>query len=275
MWLQCWDGNKVKGSADLAARFVLRAERLLSRHGQLGVVTTNTLVEGATLRVGMQQVAEGRPTIRSARSPHPWPTKSANLQVVELWASRVRPSKEAVYWVDGEEVPTIGSDLEPYGRIRGRPKRLHENDDVAFQGSNILGLGFTLTPEQKDELIAHDPRNADVLQPFVIGKDLNQRPDCSASRWVINFRDWTLERAEEYPDCMNIVRRLVKPERDRNKYSQSARERWWLYERSRPELYDAIERLDHVLALSRHGNTLYPHELRPVPCSRRQQSSSR
>ena len=61
------------------------------------------------------------------------------------------------------------------------------------------------------------PRNADVLQPYVIGKDLNQRPDCSASRWIINSADWPLERAEEYPDCIEIVRRLVKPERDRNK----------------------------------------------------------
>ena len=44
-------------------------------------------------------------------------------------------------------------------------------------GSYVLGLGFTLTADQKDELIGRDPRNADVIQPYVIGKDLNQRPD--------------------------------------------------------------------------------------------------
>ena len=69
--------------------------------------------------VGMEQVTGL--TIRAGRSPHPWPTKSANLQIVELWASRVRPSKDAAYWLDGEEVPAIGPDLQPYGRIRGRP----------------------------------------------------------------------------------------------------------------------------------------------------------
>jgi hypothetical protein len=186
-WLQRWDGNDVKGSADLSSRFVLRANRLLSKRGQLGFVTNNTLIEGATLRVGLEQVPL---TIRAGRSPHPWPTKSANLQIVELWASQMTPSKQAAYLLDGEEVPAIGDDLEPYGRIKGRPYRLGENDDVAFQGSNILGLGFTLREEQKDQLVAHDPRNADVIQSYVIGKDLNQRPDCSASRWVINFRDW-------------------------------------------------------------------------------------
>jgi hypothetical protein len=257
-WLQRWDGRDVKGSADLAARFVLRAERLLSARGQVGFVTVNTLVEGATLRVGLEQVTSQGLTIRQGRSPHPWPTASANLQIVELWASHAPVSKGAtLFWLDGEEVPAIGPDLEPYGRIRGRPKRLRENEGIAFVGSYVLGLGFTQTFDQKDELIARDPRNVDVLQPYVIGKDLNQRPDCSASRWIINFRGWPLSRAEEYPDCMEIVRRLVKPNRDKVK-QRDARETWWRFTRPRPELYEAIKGLDHVLAISLVSNAVMP-----------------
>ena len=253
-WLHRWDGGGVKGNVDLAARFLLRDERLLSRRGQLGLVTTNTLVEGDTLEVGMEQVGL---TIRAGRSPHPWPTRSASLQIVEVWASRVRPAKDAVYWLDGEEVPAIGTDLEPYGRIHSRPKRLRENEGIAFQGSVVLGSGFTLTPEQADDLIGHDPHNADVLQQYVIGRDLNQRPDCSASRWIINFRDWSLEHAEEYPDCIDIVRRLVKPERDL-KMRKNYRELWWRYAERCPGLYAAIDGLEHVLAISLVSNAVMP-----------------
>jgi hypothetical protein len=256
-WMQRWDGHDVKGSADLAARFVLRAERLLGSRGQIGFVTVNTLVEGATLRVGLEQATGRGLAIRRGRSPHPWPTASANLQIVETWASRAPLGKAAIYWLDGDEVPAIGPDLQPHGRIRGRPARLRQNDGIAFQGSNILGLGFTLTFEQAQELIANDRRNAEVVQPYVIGRDLNQRPDCSASRWVINFRDWPLERAEEYPDCMDIVRRLVKPERDRNRDRQR-REIWWRFTRPAPELYEAIGELDHVLAISLVSNAVMP-----------------
>ena len=78
-WLQRWDGNDVKGSADLAARFLLRADRLLSATGQLGYVTTNTLMEGATLRLGLEQVAKHHDPSQE-RSPHPWPTKSATCR---------------------------------------------------------------------------------------------------------------------------------------------------------------------------------------------------
>ena len=136
-WLQRWDGNNVKGAADLATRFLLRVNRLLSIRGQLGYVTTKTLVEGAPLQVGMEQVTRTDLTVRSARSPHPWPTKSANLQIVEFWASRFEPLKQAARWVDGEEVPAIGADLQPYGRIKGRPFALRDNEGGAYIGSYV------------------------------------------------------------------------------------------------------------------------------------------
>jgi hypothetical protein len=256
-WLQRWDGNGVRGSADLAARFVLRADRLLSSCGQFGFVTVNTLVEGATLRVGLEQAVNRGLIIRAGRSPHPWPTASANLQIVETWATRTPLAQRTTYWLDGEAVPAIGPDLQPYGRIRERPQRLRENEDKCFHGSEIMGLGFTLTEERKDKLIARHPRNDEVIQSYVIGKDLNQRPDCSGSRWVINFRDWPLERAEEYPDCIDIVRQLVKPERDRKK-DKYVREYWWRFKRHTPELYEAIEGLDRVLALSLVSNAVMP-----------------
>ena len=225
----------MKGSADLATRFILRADRLLSKRGQLGFVTTKTIAKGAPLHVGMEQVTKSHLTIRAARSPHPWPTRSASLQIVEFWASCAKPSKHAAYWVDGEEVPAIRPDLQSYGQgaTHGRPQRLRENEDIAFTGTTVLGPGFTLTEDRKREIIAGDQHNSEVIDPYVIGRDLNQRPDCSGSRWIINFGDWPLQRASDYPDCLGIVQRLVKPERDKNRYSKSARERWWLYERSR------------------------------------------
>ncbi|MEH0557309.1 Eco57I restriction-modification methylase domain-containing protein [Streptomyces sp. B21-101] len=256
-WLQRWDGGGTKGSADLAARFVLRAQLLLSARGQLGYITTNTLVQGDTLEVGLTQAKDRGMTLRRGQRSHPWPSSSANLEIVNIWGSQTPLSGTSLPWLDGEEVPAIGGDLEPVGRVSGRPRRLAENDRRAFIGSYVLGLGFTLEMGQAAELIRQDPRNAEVLAPFVIGKDLNQRPDCSASRWVINFRSWPLEQAEQYPDAIDIVRRLVKPERDRNKRA-ARRERWWIFAERAPELYEEIRRLHHVLALSRHSSAVLP-----------------
>jgi len=256
-WLQRWDGRRIRGSADLAARFVLRAERLLSLRGQLGYIATNTLVQGDTLEVGLAEACRRGMTLRRGRPSHRWPSASANLEIVDVWASRAPVASAGSRWLAGEEVPEIGPDLEPVGRVRGRPQRLNENEDIAFQGSNVLGLGFTMTEDQAAALIQHDPRNAQVLQPYVIGQDLNQRPDCSASRWIINFRDWTLERARDYPDALDIVERLVKPERNQNAIA-SRRNFWWRYATHAPNLYRAVAGLDHVLAISLVGSAVMP-----------------
>jgi hypothetical protein len=193
--------------------------------------------------------------VRRGRPSHPWPSASANLEIVDVWVSRAPVAAEGIRWLDGEQVQEIGADLEPVGRVRGRPQPLAENENVAFIGSYVLGLGFTMPEEQARALIDKDSRNADVLQSYVIGKDLNQRPDCSASRWIINFHDWPLEQAKKYPDALEIVERLVRPERILNN-DRSRRELWWRFTRPAPELYQRISDLDQVLALSRVGSVL-------------------
>ena len=86
--------------------------------------------------------------------------------------------------------------------MSGNPYRLAANAGQSFIGSYVLGTGFILEPEEAQDLITKDPRNKAVLFPYLNGEDLNSRWDCSASRWVINFHDWPIERARQYPDCL-------------------------------------------------------------------------
>ena len=117
---------------------------------------------------------------------------------------------------------------------------------------------LTLSAEESDFLIAKDARNADVLFPYVNGDDLNNRPDSSGSRWIINFFDWSEERAMSYPDCYQIVLRTVKPAREKVRHSEHARVNWWMYERVRTALYAAMANLSHVMAIAQTSNVLMP-----------------
>ncbi|WP_308418052.1 MULTISPECIES: type IIL restriction-modification enzyme MmeI [Streptomyces] len=114
-----------------------------------------------------------------------------------------------------------------------------------------------LSPQQAEELIQRDPRNRDVLFPYLNGEDLNSRPDCSASRWVINFHDWPEERAREYPEVFAIVERDVKPERLKNN-RKVYRDYWWQYAEKRPAMLKAIKGLDSVLAVALVSRTVMP-----------------
>lgn len=258
-WLATWDGHGVKGHADLAARFALRAGAVVGRRGQVGYVSTNTLLEGDTLEIGLLQLERAGWRLRRGTSPHAWPSASANLSVVEVWFGR--DAFEASPVLDGEPVPQLGVDLQPYLTETGRPHQLWANDGIAFIGSYVLGLGFTLSPEEAREMIDQDPRNDEVIFPYIVGADVNRRPDTSASRWVINFHDWPLERAETYPAPIKRVRELVKPERDQKKREAHKRS-WWLHADRRVGLYEAANRIDWVLALARVGNVLLPVQVR-------------
>jgi hypothetical protein len=135
--------------------------------------------------------------------------------------------------------------------------RLAENTRLSFQGSNILGLGFTMSPEDGRVLIEEDQRNRDVIFPYLNGEDLNSRPDCSGRRYVINFHDWTEARARDYPKCYDRVVRLVKPERDRNN-RKVYRDYWWHFAEKRPAMVRAITGLDRVLVIALVSKTVMP-----------------
>ncbi len=256
-WLQRWDGNGLKGNTDLAARFVLRANKLLNARGQLGFIATNTIVQGDTLEVGLAQVTARGLTVRAGRSSRPWPSASASLEIVNIWASRAALSATSHRSLDGEDVPSIGADLEPVGRIVGRPERLQENEGVAFIGALPAGTGFVVTEQRAREFMAHNADAANVLRPYVIGQDLAQRPDVSGSRWIVNFHDWPLDRARNYPDVLALVERFVKPQRDLlPDYKKRVRDAWWRYEHQAPGLYRATADLERMLALARVSNSV-------------------
>lgn len=132
---------------------------------------------------------------------------------------------------------------------------LLSNKGKSFQGSIVLGKGFILTTEEAENLIKKDPRNKDVLFPYLNGDDLNNDSKQKPSRWVINFFDWDEEKAKTYPDCFDIVERLVKPERLIQK-DKGGKEKWWQFLRSRNELYATISELDQVMVLNRHAKHL-------------------
>jgi hypothetical protein len=153
--------------------------------------------------------------------------------------------------------------------VKGNPFPLKQNAGKSFQGSIVLGKGFVLTPKEAETLISKGPRNKEVLFPYLNGDDLNNDPEQKPSRWVINFFDWSEEKARSYPDCFEIVERLVKPDRQRWKLDEDGNEitgtyalrkplpqKWWIYAEKRPALYETISKLDQVMAINRHAKYL-------------------
>ncbi len=233
----------VKGSADLVAYFFLHATDLIKNRGCFGLLAVNTIAEGDTRQVGLEQILEGKVSIYSAYPNEPWPGRAAVI------TSRVHLCKSENYGrrkINGVEVPTVSAYLT--GRDEWSPKPLDTNKGMTYQGSILVGLGFTMSKEEAIALIDQDEKNRDVIFPYISGKDLNSRCGQDASRWAVCFWDWDEERAREYLSPYSQVEDSVKPERQRKKANgeyalrRPLPERWWQYGEKRPALYHAIGR---------------------------------
>jgi hypothetical protein len=263
-----------RGSADLCAYFFLRAGQMLREGGNLAMLATNTIAQGDTREVGLEQLVTKGFAIPRAAPSRKWPG-TANLEVAHVWVHRGAWGGERV--LDDQPVASIGPFLTVPGKVPGKPYRLAANRGKSFQGSIVLGMGFVLAPDEAEALIARNPPNRDVVFPYLNGEDLNSRPDQSPSRWVINFRNWPLRRgapgrwrgaetdqrrewlrdgilpndypepvAADFPNCLEIVEEKVKPEREQNR-RKIRRERWWQFAERADDLYTTIGGMNRVL----------------------------
>ncbi|MFE5171181.1 Eco57I restriction-modification methylase domain-containing protein [Streptomyces sp. NPDC056634] len=247
-----------RGSADLVAYFELRVHALLNGGGQSGLVATNTLAQGDTREVGLDQLATAGVEIRRAVKSAPWPSSSAVLEYCAVWTSKAPVAAESERVLGGVVVPVgISTGLNAATRVASWAEPLTGNAGVSYQGSIVLGLGFTLPRETAQAWIAEDERYREVLFPYINGQDINTHPGHAADRWVINFQDWPRERAELFPRAYEQVVNDVKPERSSNP-RKVRRERWWQFAERAPRLYNGLALLDGCIVITRHSKAVMP-----------------
>lgn len=266
-WLVAHIAEGRRGSADLVAYFFLRAWSLLSEGGGFGLLAVNTIAEGDTRQVGLEAIVDDGATIHAAYPNEPWPGKAA----VVTSSVHVRHGNWAgLRTIFGRSVTHVSAYLS--AREEWSPKALKANENLAFQGSNVVGAGFIMSPDEAKAMVVADRRNAEVIFDFLNGDDLNSDPRHQAQRRIVNFWDWPEERARAYKLPWRRVEQLVKPDRGTTSAGEP-RKNWWQHERARPGLYHAIgrghafqkhpagwdpkrEALKHVLAVARVSKTL-------------------
>jgi hypothetical protein len=247
------------GNADYSAHFFRRADALLGPHGTIGLIATNTIAQGDTRSTGLQWLVNHGHAIYDATENMPWPGAAAvTVSVVHL--AKGSPAEDGALRcrLGGRVVQVINSRLRPTPE-RPDPAVLAANAGKSFQGSVVLGMGFTLTSEERDELVATNPKSAERIFPYLGGSEVNTSPTHDFDRYVINFAQMSLEEAERWPDLLAIVREKVKPERDQLKDNADGRRRkkyWWQWGRYTPALYEAIRNLPRCLVTSIHSKHL-------------------
>lgn len=223
------------GLSDIVVYFVRRIFSLLKPGGFTALITTNSIKDGDNRRDGLDQVLSGGGTINMAVRGIRWPGRA---NVVVSLMSLFKGLWSGKRLLDGQDVAVINAYFEDNFDL-GEPADLAQNAGKIVQGSIFLGDGFLLTNDEAKRLQSIYLRNGEAIFPVINGKEVNNRPDQAPQRSIINFQDWSLERAKTYPALLDIVESLVKPERE-TQNDLRARKLWWQFKRPTMELYSAI-----------------------------------
>jgi hypothetical protein len=262
-WLQTVHAG-AHGNADLSAHFFRRAFELLCDHGTFGLIATNTIAQGDTRATGLRTLVERGGVVYEATRSMMWPG-TANVAVSVVHVAKGRDREGVLHkQLDGQRVADINS------RLRGKPERpdpvtLRSNENLSFVGTYVLGMGFVLTPEEREDFVRKDPRNAERIFPYIGGEEVNTSPTQDFSRYVIcfselprkkgeKFRSLEEREAKQWPELYRRVEQLVKPERMKlgnNADGRKRKQSWWLFGRDTPALYETLAGLDRCLVIAR------------------------
>ena len=279
------------GNADLVAHFFRRSFNLVRDEGTFGLIATNTIAQGDTRSTGLRWICNHGGRIYSAYRRFKWPGLAA---VVVSILNVQKGNHSASSQLDGSGVGKITAFLFHTGGNEN-PATLEPNRGKSFQGSIILGMGFTFDDKDKKgianslaemrQLIQNNQKSKQVIFPYIGGEEVNNEPTHAYHRYVIDFRNYPLQRlkldkdwktsdleqrtkwlhdgvvpqdypsvvASDWPEVLEIVEEKVKPERAKLTSNSIGRKRakyWWQYGSSAASLYAATEKLDRVLVVN-------------------------
>jgi hypothetical protein len=234
------------GQADYVAYFLRRIYDVLKRDGFLAIITTNTIGQSETREGGLEVINKSGGNIIFAILSIRWPG-IANLFVSEISIIKGEWKKTKV--INSIIVKQINTDLTDL-EISGQPFKLIQNKNHFFKGIDFGGEGFLIETKKANEFIEADPKNKEVIFPILNGQEINNNPEQSPNRFIINFFDWNEQKAREYSLPFKHLEENVKPIRKKNN-REIYRTKWWVYTERRVSLYKKLDSLKFCFVLAR------------------------
>ena len=181
------------GNADLVAHFFRRVFAMLRSRGHFGLIATNTISQGDTRNTGLRWMCNKGGRIYEADTRTKWPGLAA---VVVSTVHMVKGPWRGPRRLDARQVGEITAYLFHTGG-HDDPARLRENSSLSFEGSHLLGMGFTFDDRkgvatslaEMDRLVRDNPRNREAIMPFIGGQEVNTNPIHAHDRHTIGLRE--------------------------------------------------------------------------------------
>lgn len=248
--------GRVPGGADLVTYWFEKARGLIEhlQTERTGLVSTQAIRAGSNRKI-LERIYETG-AIFNAWSDEPWVVDGAAVRVSIVCFTNRDEFLKLPILLNGEEVPAIQPDLTREYVGRGLnitdTGTIKQNVGIAFEGTKKYGA-FDIAGELAREwlqapLNPNGKPNSDVLRPWANGMDITRR---ASDAWIIDF-GVNMPEAESalYELPFQYAATHVKPKRSEDR-NLKTRERWWLYERSRPDMRKALSKISRYIITPR------------------------
>jgi len=240
-----WDG-RVARESDLCCYWFEKARSMIES-GKLrcaGLLATQGIRGGAN-RKTLERIKESG-DIFWAQSDRNWILNGAAVHVSMVGFDT---GEEKELRLDGQLVAKINSDLST-GADLTKGVRLSENRGIAFMGDTKVGP-FDIPDALAVEMLSaqgnpNGRTNIDVVRPWVNGRGITGRPQ---QMWIIDFPPgMTQEAASQYEVPFEYARSRVKPFREGARSGDRTGIPWWIHQRPRPAMRQALAPLSRFIA---------------------------
>jgi len=158
-------------------------------------------------------------------------------------------------------IDTKSQDLLEKLQHTGIPLGKYVNKEIYYGIKTGLNAAFVISQEERDQLVSQDANSAEIIKPFLAGRDIKRYEPPQAKHHLILFpKGWTNQHCpnnvnqwkwlqEQYP----AIAAHLKPFEERAKKRYDQGEYWW--ELRACEYYDAFEKPKMLLPdISLRGN---------------------
>jgi hypothetical protein len=241
------------GVKDHCVYWFRKAHDQLAPGQRAGLVGTNSISQNRARSASLNYVVEHGGVITDAVSTQPWPGEAVVEVSIVNWIREPDPLPTR-FMLDEENVLGIDTALTASTIPIADVPALPANRGIAFQGVIPRSEGFVLSIQEGEALLARsDASYADVVRPYLIGRDITSTVAHAPSRFIIDFGQRPLEEAMRYPAALDVVRERVKPQRDPDPVYEHI---WWQLWRPRPEFARAVASLGRFIAGTATGKRI-------------------
>jgi hypothetical protein len=270
---------EVPGRADYCVYWFYKSHLHLRDGGLAGLVGTNTIRENYSREGSLDFIVNNGGEIFNAVSSQPWSGDASVSVSIVNWVKGKLPRLKNLYVANakGDLEELLLEEINSSLTFRidvSKAKVLSCNriPKTVFQGQTHGNEGFLVDINLGKALIDKNPRNKEVVKPFLIGDVMVGQQRSQPDRYVIDFTLMSVMEAASYTEPYEIVKRTVQPEREErakkqetenkealatdpgfkvNKHHINFYNNWWKLSYGRTDMLQQIAKLGRVIIVPR------------------------